>query len=557
MRKEQMAGTRFDPIAHAKTMREAGFWVDKSYDEFLQGTIARTPDKLALIADRSDRSEKRHFSYAELGDAVARAAASLKRLGVGRGDIISVQLPNWWEFAVVVLAALRVGAVVNPLMPIFRERELSYILDFAETKVLVVPRLFRSFDHAAMAKSLQPSLPKLEHVLVVEGQGATGFDTALLSGEERLAPAPIGGIGALPPDEMAVLMFTSGTTGSPKGAMHSLNTLIACTDSIAERLALDAHDALLVCSPLGHMTGFAAGMLLGLRIGATVVFQDIWEPNRGVTLMAANDVTFSAGATTFLADMCEAIAAGAPKPAKLRKFLCAGAPIPPALIDRAFRELDVKVCSQWGMTEALASTLTEPERALEKSSTTDGRPVAGVAVKVVRADGSSAPVGETSVLMVRGAQMFLGYHKRPDLEPFDSEGWFDTGDLAYIDDEGYIRINGRIKDVVIRGGENVPVVEIENLLFKNPAVLAAALVGYPDSRLGERVCAFVVLRTGHALDLKAVQAYMADHKVAKQYWPERVEIVADLPKTPTGKVQKFDLREKAKAFGDPGQRARA
>lgn len=209
------------------------------------------------------------------------------------------------------------------------------------------------------------------------------------------------------------------------------------------------------------------------------------------------------------------------------------------------------------MTEALASTLTEPERALEKSSTTDGRPVAGVAVKVVRADGSSAPVGETSVLMVRGAQMFLGYHKRPDLEPFDSEGWFDTGDLAYVDDEGYIRINGRIKDVVIRGGENVPVVEIENLLFKHPAVLAAALVGYPDSRLGERVCAFVVLRTGHALDLKAVQAYMADHKVAKQYWPERVEIVADLPKTPTGKVQKFDLREKAKAFGDPGQRARA
>ena len=209
------------------------------------------------------------------------------------------------------------------------------------------------------------------------------------------------------------------------------------------------------------------------------------------------------------------------------------------------------------MTEALASTLTEPERALEKSSTTDGRPVAGVAVKVVRADGSSAPVGETSVLMVRGAQMFLGYYKRPDLEPFDSEGWLDTGDLAYVDDEGYIRINGRIKDVVIRGGENVPVVEIENLLFKHPAVLAAALVGYPDSRLGERVCAFVVLRPGHVLDLKAVQACMANHKVAKQYWPERVEIVADLPKTPTGKVQKFDLREKAKAFGDPAQRARA
>jgi cyclohexanecarboxylate-CoA ligase len=552
-----MAGTRFDPIAHAKAMREGGYWIDKNYDEFLQQTIASTPDKLALVADRSDRPEKRRFTYAELGDAITRAAASLKRLGVGRGDVVSVQLPNWWEFAVMALAAFRVGAIVNPLMPIFRERELSYMLDFAETKVLVVPKLFRGFDHEAMAKSLQPSLPRLQHLVVVDGEGAGGFEEALLSGEERLPPPPLGEIGVLPADEMAVLMFTSGTTGSPKGVMHCLNTLMACNIALAGRFGLDSGDTMLVCSPLGHMTGFAAGMLLGLKIGATVIFQDVWEPNRGVTIMATEGVTYSAGAATFLADMCEAVAAGALKPTKLRKFLCAGAPIPPALIDRVYRDLDLKVCSLWGMTESLSSTLTEPERALEKSSKTDGRPLDGVAVKVVRADGSIASAGETSLLMVRGAQMFLGYYKRPDMEPFDSEGWFDTGDLAYVDDEGYIRINGRIKDVVIRGGENVPVVEIENLLFKHPAVLAAALVGYPDSRLGERACAFLVLRPGQTFDLKAVQAYMAEHKVAKQYWPERVEIVADLPKTPAGKVQKYQLREKAKAFGDAPQRARA
>jgi cyclohexanecarboxylate-CoA ligase len=468
-----------------------------------------------------------------------------------------VQLPNWWEFAVIALAAFRVGAIVNPLMPIFRERELSYMLDFAETKALVVPKLFRGFDHETMAKSLQPSLPKLKHLVVVDGDGATGFEQALLSGEERLLPPPAGEIGVLPADEMTVLMFTSGTTGSPKGVMHCLNTLMACNVALAGRFGLDSGDTMLVCSPLGHMTGFAAGMLLGIKIGATVIFQDVWEPNRGVTIMAAEGVTYSAGAATFLADMCEVVAAGAPKPTKLRKFLCAGAPIPPALIDRVYRDLDLKVCSLWGMTESLSSTLTEPERALEKSSKTDGRPLDGVAVKVVRADGSTAPAGETGLLMVRGAQMFLGYYKRPDMEPFGAEGWFDTGDLAYVDDEGYIRINGRIKDVVIRGGENVPVVEIENLLFKHPAVLAAALVGYPDSRLGERACAFLVLRPGHTFDLKTLQAYMAEHKVAKQYWPERVEIVADLPKTPAGKVQKYQLREMAKAFGDAPQRARA
>jgi cyclohexanecarboxylate-CoA ligase len=552
-----MTGPRFDAAAHARAMRAEGFWVDKTYDEFLQKAIASTPGKLAIVADRADRSEQRRFTYAELGDLVSRAAAALAGLGIGRGDVVSVQMPNWWEFAVVALASARIGAVVNPLMPIFRERELSYMLDFADTKVFIVPKIFRGFDHEAMAASLRPLLPKLQHVIVVDGEGPNGFERSLLSGSEHLPPPPVAKSGALSADEMAVLMFTSGTTGSPKGVMHCLNTLMACNIALAGRFGLDATDVMLVCSPLGHMTGYAAGMLLGLKIGATVIFQDIWESKRGVSIMAAEGVTYSAGAAPFLSDMCEAVAAGAPKPAKLRKFLCAGAPIPPALIERVYRELDLQVCSLWGMTESLSSTLTEPERALEKSSKTDGRPLEGVAIKVVRTDGRPAATGETGLLMVRGAQMALGYYKRPDIEPFDAEGWFDTGDLAYLDDEGYIRINGRIKDVVIRGGENVPIVEIENLLFKHPAVLSAALVGYPDSRLGERACAFVTLRAGHQLDLRAVQSYMAENKVAKQYWPERIEIVPDLPKTPAGKVQKFQLRELAKAFGDVAARASA
>ena len=381
------------------------------------------------------------------------------------------------------------------------------MLEFAETKVFVVPKLFRGFDHEAMAKSLKPALPNLAHIIVVDGEGPDSFDAALLSSDERLPPPPAGDIGALPADEMAVLMFTSGTTGSPKGVMHCLNTLMACNVALAGRFGLDESDTMLVCSPLGHMTGFAAGMLLGFKIGATVIFQDVWDPKRGVSIMAEEGVTYSAGAATFLSDMCEAVAAGAPKPTRLRKFLCAGAPIPPALIERVYRELDLSVCSLWGMTESLSSTLTEPERALDKSSKTDGRPLDGVAVKVVSAGRPPCPVGETGPLKVRGAQMCLGYYKRPDMEPFDAEGWFDTGDLAYqVDDEGYIRINGRSKDIIIRGGENVPIVEIENLLYKHPAVLAAALVGYPDSRLGERACAFVVLRPGQTLDLASLQS---------------------------------------------------
>ena len=183
-----MSENRFDAAAHARSMRDGGFWVDKSFDEFLQQTVAATPGKLALLADRADRPEARRFTYAELGDLVARAAAALKRLGIGPGDVISVQLPNWWEFAVISLAAFRLGAVVNPLMPIFREHELGYMLDFAETKLMIVPKLFRGFDHETMVRSLQPKLPKLQHLIVVDGDGANSFDRALLSGSERLGP---------------------------------------------------------------------------------------------------------------------------------------------------------------------------------------------------------------------------------------------------------------------------------------------------------------------------------------------------------------------------------
>src|SRR3979490_2657506 len=249
-----MSGNRFDPVAHARSMRDGGFWIDKSFDEFLQQTIAATPGKLALLADRADRPEARRFTYAELGDLISCAAASLKRLGIGPRDVVSVQLPNWWEFAVIALAAFRVGAIVNPLMPIFREHELSFMLDFAETKLLIVPKLFRGFDYEAMAQSLRPKLPKLQHVVVVDGEGASSFDQAFLSGSKRLDPPPVGDIGALPTDRMAVLMFTSGTTGSPKGVMHCLNSLTACSIGLGGRFHLGASDTMLVCSPLGHMT---------------------------------------------------------------------------------------------------------------------------------------------------------------------------------------------------------------------------------------------------------------------------------------------------------------
>lgn len=533
-----------------KAMRAAGLWIDKTMDDFLEAHLAAFPDKEALVGYRVDRDAPFRLTYRQLADRVNRAAAALHRMNVGRGDVVSVQLPNWWEFAVLALACGRVGAAINPLMPIFRERELGFMLEAARSKLLVVPKRYRGFDHEAMARDLQASLPTLRHVVVVDGEGPNGFEVCMQAGAATAGIVVPPGASPLAPDDLAALMFTSGTTGSPKGVMHSSNTLMACMSALSERFGVGADDVYLASTPVGHTTGHVAVVLIGLRQGGTVVLQDLWEGRKGVTIMREEKVTYFAGSTPFLNDVCDAVAQGQPAPTALRFFLCGGAPIPTVLVERARDAAGITVCSLWGMTEVLSGTLTEPQRAAEKSSATDGRPLEGMEIRITDDDGQPVPRGQAGRLKVRGAQMFLGYLHRPDIVAFDEHGWFDSGDLAWEDAEGYIRICGRTKDVLIRGGENVPVVEIEGLLLKHPAVQSVAIVGYPDARLGERACAFVVPRAGQTLTLADVQSHMLQCKVAKQYWPERLELIENLPATPTGKVQKFKLKEQAKAFAE-------
>jgi cyclohexanecarboxylate-CoA ligase len=530
--------------ASHERFREAGYWLDKTVDQLLTEAVAKSPNKVSIVADRADRAQSRRLTYKELDDLAHRAATSLLRLGVGRGDVVTVQLPNWWEFVVTAFACSKIGAVMNPVMPILRERELTYILKFCNAKVFIVPKAYRGFDYAAMAQGMRGDLPDLKQVIVVDDEGESSFERMLLAAEPEKLPSGVG------PDDMSVIMFTSGTTGEPKGVMHTSNSLIACCKALTTRFGLDSSDVLLVASPVGHMTGYAAIVLLSVYLGGTMILQDVWEPKHGVDLMSQEGVTYTAASTPFLSDICEVVKAGAPRPKSLRSFLCGGAPIPSVLIERAANELSLKVCSLWGMTEVLSGTLTEPSRAAEKSASTDGRPQDGMEVRIVDFDGKLLPAGQSGRLLVRGSQMFKGYYKRPDLQTFDGEGWFDSGDLAYMDEDGYIRISGRVKDILIRGGENVPVVEIENLLYKHPAVAGVAVVGFPDARLGERGCAFVVTRPGATIDLAAVQNYLGDAKMAKQFWPERVEVVTELPRTASGKIQKFKLKEIAAAFAN-------
>jgi cyclohexanecarboxylate-CoA ligase len=531
-----------------ESMKTSGFWIDKTMDDFMSVAVAASPNNEALIAYRHDQCDSQRFTYRELSEKINLAAQSLHAMGVRWGDVVSVQLPNWWEFVVITLACGRIGAVMNPLMHIFRERELTYMIGFAKSKVLFIPKKYRDFDFESMIEGMRQDLPDLAHVVVVDGAGSNSFENFLTSdGLDANLSIPNGAF-PLKPDDLAVLMFTSGTTGSPKGVMHTSNTLVSCMNALSHRFGVGDQDVYLASTPVGHMTGYVAVVLIGLRNGGKVVLQDFWDPLQGVAIMVKEQVSYFAASTPFLNDICDVVEAQKLRLPHLRSFLCGGAPIPPVLIDRARDRVGIRVCSLWGMTEILSGTLTEPARSIDKSSSSDGRVLEGMDILIVDDSGARLPQGQTGRLWVRGAQVFLGYFKQADIQAFNAEGWFDSGDLAYMDTEGYIRIAGRTKDVLIRGGENVPVVEIEGLLLKHPAIKGVSIVGFPDLRLGERACAFVVLRDMSTFTLKDLQDYMAASKVAKQYWPEKVEVLDQLPVTPSGKIQKFKLKDIAKKF---------
>ena len=528
-----------------------GFWHDRTINDSLDACVAQCPDKLALTAVQVETGNVQRFTYRELARMADRIAVGLTRLGVGKNDIVSCQLPNWWQFTLVYLACSRIGAVMNPLMHIFRERELSFMLQHGEAKVVIVPKTFRGFDFEKMITELQPSLPHLQHVVAVGEQGANSFE-ALLSGpawEDAPDAQDILTRHRPGPDDVTQLIYTSGTTGEPKGVMHSANTVMANIIPYAQRLRLDAEDVVLMASPMAHQTGFMYGLMMPILLKASVVLQDIWEPKKAIELIRTEGVTFTMASTPFLTDLAKTVTETGQGVPSLRTFLCAGAPIPGPLVEQARAALGAKIVSAWGMTENGAVTLTKLDDDDERSFSTDGCPLPGVEVQVVDGDDKPLPVGETGRLMLRSCSNFGGYLHRPHLNGTDADDWFDTGDLARIDAQGYIRITGRSKDVIIRGGENIPVVEIESLLYRHPAVAMAAIVAYPDERLGERACAVVVPKTGQTIDLPEVVEYLKAQKVAVQYIPERLVVMDAMPATPSGKIQKFKLRELMRAPG--------
>ena len=539
---------QFDPVLitpRRAASVAAGHWHNRTINDDLDRCLAECPEQLALTAVQAETGDVQRFTYRELAAMAERVALGLRKLGVGANDVVACQLPNWWHFTVTYLACSRIGAVINPLMHIFRERELSFMLKHGEAKVMICPREFRAFNYEEMVTALKPSLPDLQHVVVVGGKGPNSFE-ALLSGPAWEAEP--GAAQALTahrpgPDDVTQLIYTSGTTGEPKGVMHTANTAMANIIPYADRLELGADDVVLMASPMAHQTGFMYGLMMPIMLRARAVLLDIWDPARAVDLIRAEGASFTMASTPFLTDLARQVGESGLAVPTLQTFLCAGAPIPGPLVEQARKVLGTKIVSAWGMTENGAVTLIRLDDPDERSFTTDGLPLPGVSLKVVDVDGNALPAGETGRLLVKACSNFGGYLKRPQWNGTDADGWFDTGDLARLDAQGYVRITGRSKDVIIRGGENIPVVEIEALLYRHPAIAMAAIVAYPDERLGERACAVVVPRPGHTVDLPGIVEFLKGQKVAVQYIPEKLLLRETMPTTPSGKIQKFRLRE--------------
>jgi cyclohexanecarboxylate-CoA ligase len=544
----------FDAVLLAPRRAQAiaqGLWFDRTLNDDLDACLAQCPDKLALTAVRVETGEVRRFTYREMAAMADRIAVGLSRLGVGRNDVVAMQLPNWWQFTLTYLACSRIGAVINPLMHIFRERELSFMLAHGEAKVIIVPKVFRGFDHEQMLEGLRGSLPSLKQVVVVGGQGANSFEALLSEPDWASQPdAPQILSASRPgPDDITQLIYTSGTTGEPKGVLHSANTLMSNILPYAQRVRLGADDVVLMASPMAHQTGFMYGLMMPVMLRAHVVLQDIWEPKRALELIRAEQVSFTMASTPFLTDLARTVAETAQAVPTLKTFLCAGAPIPGPLVEQARSVLGTKIVSAWGMSENGACTLIHLDDDDERAVNTDGCALPGMEAKVADDSGAELPRGEVGRLLVRGCSNFGGYLKRPQWNNTDAEGWFDTGDLARMDSAGYIRISGRSKDIIIRGGENIPVVEVEALLYRHPAVAQAAIVAMPDERLGERACAVVVTRPGQTLDFAGMVLFLKEHKLAIQYIPERLEVLEAMPATPSGKIQKFKLRDMIRTTG--------
>lgn len=542
--------TRLDAESIAR-FTQSGEWSNMTLAHNAADKATRLGSELAVV-DGDDR-----YNFADIVEKALALTAWLRSTGIKPGEVVSFQLPNWYETVTVNLAACLGRFIVNPIIPIYRDAEVGYILKNSKSRVFFIPESFRSIDYVEMVEKLRPSLPDLQHVVTVRGEkvreGFTRFgdwDTPKApSSADELAKE----IDQIDPNTVKMLLYTSGTTGNPKGVLHSHNTIQSEIDAVKKLWGLSQDDIILMPSPVTHITGYIYGIEMMFDLGNKLVYMDKWDADQAVDLVAKHGVTFSIGATPFLVELVSALEKRGETLPSLRLFACGGAPVPPEIIRRAKTVLPNCLAFRvYGSSEAPTITAgVAPGDPDELGATTDGC-ILNHEVKIVDPEtGAVLPDGQEGEILTRGPELMLGYTEWKDtLDAFDDEGYFRTGDLGFISHERYITISGRKKDLIIRGGENISAKEVEDILHAHPAIAEAAVVAMPHERMGETPVAYVVFKEGKAVDFEGMKSFLEEARLARQKFPERLFVLEQMPRTASGKVLKHVLRARCRSGSD-------
>ncbi|MED8721292.1 medium-chain fatty-acid--CoA ligase [Escherichia coli] len=518
--------------------RQQGLWGDASLADYWQQTARAMPDKIAVV-DNHGAS----YTYSALDHAASCLANWMLAKGIESGDRIAFQLPGWCEFTVIYLACLKIGAVSVPLLPSWREAELVWVLNKCQAKMFFAPTLFKQTRPVDLILPLQNQLPQLQQLVGVDKLAPA---TSALSLSQIIADnTPLTTAITVHGDELAAVLFTSGTEGLPKGVMLTHNNILASERAYCARLNLTWQDVFMMPAPLGHATGFLHGVTAPFLIGARSVLLDIFTPDACLALLEQQRCTCMLGATPFVYDLLNLLEKQPADLSALRFFLCGGTTIPKK-VARECQQRGIKLLSVYGSTESSPHAVVNLDDPLSRFMHTDGYAAAGVEIKVVDDARKTLPPGCEGEEASRGPNVFMGYFDEPELtaRALDEEGWYYSGDFCRMDEAGYIKITGRKKDIIVRGGENISSREVEDILLQHPKIHDACVVAMPDERLGERSCAYVVLKAPHhSLSLEEVVAFFSRKRVAKYKYPEHIVVIEKLPRTASGKIQKFLLRK--------------
>ena len=523
-----------------QAFRDAGHWVDTTTNEVLEANALERSDKLAVVDSRV------RLNYAQYYRRARCLAAKFVALGLDSDDVIAIQLPNWSEFAVALNAAMMVGIPFCQYHSDFRARETEFILGFTGASVLIVPRVFRDFDYLEMIDEIRPRLPKLKHVLVVgDSIPNRHFDLRAFLDRDADPEVPNTELDARRPhgDDLARTAFTSGTTGNPKAVLHLHNTTNCALKFLNRGQRVTSDSVLQVFLPVGLNWGLF-NVLQAIHAGCTVVLQDIFRPTEALDLIQREKITHYCCAPAHLVSMLNVEDFERYDLSTLAVIMTGGASCPIEVIEEVQARSPGQLLEMYGMLECGTQShtlLTEDPQAV---CGTVGRPVPEMGIRVVDDGGNELPPGEVGEILTSGPSVTIGYYNNPTVnaESFTADGWFHTGDQGVFDEHGYLRIVGRKKEMVIRGGANIYPREIEEVLYQHPKVMDAAVVGVPDERLGEKLCACIVPRAGESVDFDGIVSFLRG-KIATYKLPEYLEIFDELPRTPTGKVQKGPLAD--------------